>query len=62
MALHNRLIPSVQLYATQRAVEVNNIASKWPDSELVQRWAKKYDDLMVQHNLLLPDEQPTEGV
>lgn len=52
MVSHGRLVPSVKTYATLRQLEVQAIGSKWPDSELVQKWVRKFDEYVTYHNLI----------
>lgn len=56
MALHGRLIDSVSIYAEQRRSEVLAIASKWPDSERIQREAGKFEAYLEHHKLRIDNQ------
>lgn len=51
IALRGSVGMPTKVLATQRADEVANIAEKWADSPVVQRWVDKYMAFMDQHDL-----------
>lgn len=52
MAAHNRLVPSVRLYAAAVGTEVRELADDHPNLPEVQRWRAKFDAYLEQYDLV----------